>query len=454
MGAQVVQIPFTTLAGGNFTLPHTLGVVPGSVLFEMTSGGAVWFQKPTRFDANNLYLVASAGGLTGYAIVYASSSPSFLVPGQGNSTIQLQEVVDDASTLGDVAPALATGGVSMQPALSIANDVMQAIINGGPNGQPYNWKWNRYNLPVFYTNSLQQDYFIPGLVNLGWLESAWAVNINQTSVPKQNFPLEVDKDLLLTYQSGTYMAKISWLPNSMLETGTWGAPPLGPTPGYPSGQTTVAGPDLIGLQNPGPGVIYIQPVGTLVTPYNACSAITDPNGNLWVLTQYGTCGNTEPTWPSSPVYPTLRNPNLIATTVTDGSCIWTAINPKGQGMRISPVPPQSGVVWAIQAVGQMVAPRFFNLTQYLNPIPDAVEWAFKQGFFAECYRRNPDPKIRARYPQERQNWLEALDKTVKQYDREPDDFGFYVGPGGIIMDTGFGYNPVTPAQPWGPWTGW
>ena len=220
MGAQVVQIPFTTLAGGNFTLPHTLGVVPGSVIFEFTSSGSVWFQKPTRFDANNLYLVASGANVTGYAIVYATSSPSSLVPGQGNSTIQLQEVVDDASTLGDVAPALATGGVSMQPALSIANDVMQAIINGGPVGQPYNWKWNRYNLPVFYTNSLQQDYFIPGLVNLGWLESAWAVNINQTSVPKQNFPLEVDKDLLLTYQSGTYMAKISWLPNRNRDMGS------------------------------------------------------------------------------------------------------------------------------------------------------------------------------------------------------------------------------------------
>ena len=98
----------------------------------------------------------------------------------------------------------------MLPALSIANDVMQQMINGGPGAQPYNWKWNRYNLPVFYTNSLQQDYFIPGLNNIGWLESAWAVNINQTSVPKQNFPIEIDKDLLVTNNSGTYAAKASW----------------------------------------------------------------------------------------------------------------------------------------------------------------------------------------------------------------------------------------------------
>jgi hypothetical protein len=372
----------------------------------------------------------------------------------GNSTIQLQNVVDDASTLGDVAPALATGGLSQYPALSIANDVMQQLINGGPGGQPYNWKWNRYNLPILYTNSLQQDYFIPGLINIGWLESAWAVNINQTSVPKQNLPIEIDKDLLVTYMAGTYSGKICWIPNSMLNTGTWGAQPLGPTAGNPSGQTNVAGPNTTGQQNPGPGVIYTNPVGTLVTPYNATTAITDPNGNLWCLTTYGTCGATQPTWPDNPTFPTLRNPSTVATIVNDGTCVWTAINPSGQGIRIAPVPPQSGVVWAIQAVGQMVAPRFFSLNQYLNPIPDAWEWAFKQGFFAECYRRNPDPKIRARYPQEKQFWLESLDKAVRQSDREQDDFGFYVGAGNMIMDTGWGFNPITPAQPWGPWVGW
>jgi len=443
------QVAFTTTAPGNFTLPHNLGVIPGSVIFEFTTGGSVWFQSPLKWDANNLYLIASAPGISGYAVIFAGPGPAYLIPGQGNSTIQLQEVVDDASTLGDVAPALATGGFSMSPALSIANDVMQAIINGGPNAQPYNWKWNRYNLPPFVVNSLQQDYFIPGLINIGWLESAWAVDINQTSLPKQKIPLEVDKDLLVTYQQGASTGKVSWLPNSMLMTGTWGALPLGPTAQYPNGQTTLVGPNQSGQQNPGPNVVYTNPIGVLRTPYNATTAIKDPYGTLWCLTTYGTCGSVEPTWPIAPVYPTLRNPNLLATTVTDGTCVWTAINPFGQGIRISPLPPQAGIVWSIQIVGQMVAPRFFNLTQYLNPIPDTFEWAFKQGFFTQCFRRNPDPKIRARFPQEQQLWLEALDKAVRQADREPDDFGFYVT--NIIMDTGWGINPVTPALPFGPW---
>src|ERR1039458_183596 len=101
-----VMVPFTTTQPGPFTLPHSLGVVPGSVIIELTAGGAVWFQIP-MYDATNLYLVASDAGLTGYAVVFAGSSPTSSVPMiQGNSTIRLQEVVDDASTLGDVAPAL------------------------------------------------------------------------------------------------------------------------------------------------------------------------------------------------------------------------------------------------------------------------------------------------------------------------------------------------------------
>lgn len=372
--------------------------------------------------------------------------------GQNNSTIQLQEVIDDASSLGDVSPALATGGMSTAPALSIANDVMQFLVNGGPNGQPYNWKWNSFNCPTFTTISLQQDYFVPGLWQLGWIENAWAVYINQTSVPKQKLYLEARKDLEVTYYQTGYPGKIAWLPNSLLMTGTWGQHPLGPTANNPAGETTVAGPNQSGQQNPGPGVIYTNPANTLATPVNACTAITDPNGNLWALTTYGTCGNTQPTWPTNPTFPTYRNPTATTTTVTDGSCVWTAINPQGQGFRLSPIPPQTGVAWNIQVRGQIRAPRFFSPNQYLNPIPDDFEWAFKQGFFAECYRRNPDPKIRARYAQERQIWLEALDKAVKQQDRELDDFGFY--PQQMVMDTGFGINPINPALPFGPWTGW
>jgi hypothetical protein len=36
----------------------------------MTSGGAIWFQTPTMWDATNLYLVASAAGATAKVAVW------------------------------------------------------------------------------------------------------------------------------------------------------------------------------------------------------------------------------------------------------------------------------------------------------------------------------------------------------------------------------------------------
>jgi hypothetical protein len=57
-------------APGNNTVPHLLGRVPLSAIIQMTSGGAIWFQTPTRYDGTNLYLVASDAGVTGRVIVW------------------------------------------------------------------------------------------------------------------------------------------------------------------------------------------------------------------------------------------------------------------------------------------------------------------------------------------------------------------------------------------------
>ena len=354
-----------------------------------------------------------------------------------NSSLKLSVLVDDALVMGDLAPALATGGFSDAPALSIATDVMSAMVLGGPMGQPLNWKWNRINVPAFPTISYQQDY-LTSIVNLAWIESAWATNINMSSVIKQKVNLEVHRDLLVTYWQTGYPGKICWMQNDTLQTGVWGEHPFGPTAGNPSGETTSIGGNLTGIQNPGPGVIYTNPIGASPNgPINATTGITDPNGNLWLLTGWGTCGMTQPSWPTNPVYPTFNSPSTVATTVADGTCTWTAINPKGQGFRLNPIPPQTGIVWLIQPVCQARAVTFTSLNQTLDPIPDDYATYFKQGFFAQCYRRSPDPKVRAKFPDEWKLFLEALNKGVMAGQRETDDFGFY--PTNSIMQDNYGY---------------
>jgi hypothetical protein len=56
-------------ADGNFQVAHGLSGTPRLALIQMTSGGAIWFQS-TRYDATNIYLVASDASVTGKAEVW------------------------------------------------------------------------------------------------------------------------------------------------------------------------------------------------------------------------------------------------------------------------------------------------------------------------------------------------------------------------------------------------
>ncbi|SRR6266403_325695 len=71
------------------------------------------------------------------------------------SNITLQSIVDICQTYGDVEPVLNAGGHTQTVALSCANTVMNAIC-----AVPFPHKWNEFNIPPIYSNSLQQDYAV------------------------------------------------------------------------------------------------------------------------------------------------------------------------------------------------------------------------------------------------------------------------------------------------------
>jgi hypothetical protein len=358
----------------------------------------------------------------------------------GNSSIQIRTLVDDARTFPQYAPVLPTGGYSDQPALSITNDVMTTFLMGTPDGKPFNWKFNRILLPTFFLNSYQQDYLISGLVNVGWLEQAFAVYQSATVQPKNIRYMEVARDLMLTNAQTGNVAKACWMQVDTMEVGQWGVS---------------AALSALGLTNPGPGAVYTNPASLPSMPTNPITAVEDTFGNFWTLTQYGTCGSTNPFTSAvnaaGVVFPTLQNQSIVATTVNDGSVIWTAVNPKGQGIRISPQPPANGPVWNVNVVAQQRIPFFTALNQYINPVPDDYYAYFKQGFLAQCARRSVDAKVRATFDTEFKLWIQAMTNAVRQGDRERDDYGFV--PGSSIMDSGWAFNPVNPATPYGPWAG-
>jgi len=349
-----------------------------------------------------------------------------------NSTYKLQDILRDAQRNADCAPSLSTGGSSDQPILSIADDVMTALIQGGPNGESMNWKWNRLLVAPFPTITYQQDY-ATNTFNCAWLEYCWMVDVNSTMTPKRQIRLEVRTDLEESYIPGSWQAKICWLPNSQLKYGVWGEASLLNTDGQ---------------VNPGPGVVYTNPVGTAgLTPVNPITQVFDAaTGTYWVVTTYGTCGNTAPVWNPTPTYPSVANPAAVASTVTDGTTVWTAINPDGQGWRLSPVPSQTSVVWLIHPVAQKYPVRFMSLSQSLDPVPDNFVSYFKAGVFAMCHGRNPDMKIRKKYEMEYQMWLKSLDLAAKAGQRETQDYGFI--PGGACMDVSGGSWVTSAAWPY------
>lgn len=73
----------------------------------------------------------------------------------GLSTVQVQHLVDEAQTYGDLEPVINAAGFTQVVALSVANTVMNAIC-----AVPFPHKWNEFIIPPIYTNSFQQDYAV------------------------------------------------------------------------------------------------------------------------------------------------------------------------------------------------------------------------------------------------------------------------------------------------------
>jgi hypothetical protein len=330
-----------------------------------------------------------------------------------NSTTTLSKITQFCKTFPDLAPVIQTpaGGVSNEPALTIGSDVMTEIIS-----QAFNWKWNRFMLPVFYTNGFQQDYAVPGIVNLGWLEHGVLIDINNTALPKPMWPLEVVRGLEFTSTQYGRPGQICWLPNDQLYYATWGA--------------TNTGNATIGL-NPGPLMVIGTPLGVSAAPINPILQVQDSFGNLWVVTTFGTTGATNPFITNlTPVYPTSQNPTATATTVLDGSVTWTAVNPKGMGIRCNPMPPQTGIVYQFYVAAQFRAFAFSNgpftaLSQTIEPVPDDFAKYFRDGFNAMAYAHSQDPRVRGKYNDMYNNWMKSLNDARRQTDRERDNAGFY-----------------------------
>lgn len=297
----------------------------------------------------------------------------------GNSTIKLRDVYNVIAAKGIPDPRGGPSGYGDALALECANEVMADMVC-----ERYNWKWNRATAEPFYTNSFQQDY--PQLAQtagpIGWGEDGDVIQVNNTSMPKPMTNIKWRRGLSRTNVSRWWPENVCWMYNSELTLGVW----------------------------PGADVTYYPLLGNgAPAGQNPWLNMVDANGNILIVTTFGTTGSTAPVLPAD---------SDEGATVTDGSVVWTCVSPTSQGFRVDRLPSAAGPTLEIRPYYQLDPPRFADMTQTLDPIPNSYSRFFFRGLQAQCLMNSPNPGDAKRGQEMLEAWRESLLDSKKQGDRE------------------------------------
>jgi len=301
----------------------------------------------------------------------------------GNSTITLESVYDAICAKGIPDPRLNASGFGDTLAVELGNQTRADFIC-----ERFNWKFNRAIAEPFYTNSWQQDYPQPaqpkGLI--GWGEDCDLIDINNTTRPLPLWNISWRRQLSRTSVSVWRPSQIAWMYNKDMAIGVW----------------------------PGAGVTYYPLVTTGPQSQNPWMNMTDSNGNILIVTTFGTTGTTAPVLPED---------SDEGATVTDGTVVWTCVSPDSQGFRVDKLPNATGPTYKILPYYQIEPPVFTALSDTLDPIPDSYSRAFYRGLECECLIASPNPQDMKRGQDAKAAWLNALANGMKQGDRELNVYG-------------------------------
>jgi hypothetical protein len=347
------------------------------------------------------------------------------------STLTLQSIADDIKSYPELNPLFGAGGWTQRPFMNVANDVMQRIL-----AQSLDWKWNRGYVPSILTVALQQDY-VTQVTDLGWLESAWRIDINNSTnngnlAPKPIFTMESVRDLGQTSYQGIPF-NVSYIPNSLAFMGQWFA---NTSYGCGYGQSMTPMTPIQQFIDGNGNILFINSTVlglNINSPGFTTGPITLPPGS-----PYGISGSIKP---SAPIGASA------GTTVLDGTVTWTVANPNGYAMRLAPLPAFSGLAWLIIPVYQRKPPTLTSLLQTIAPIPDEYAYLLRQGMIAMLYEHAGSKMAGESYAK----WEEALMMALRGADRERDDTSFY--PSESMMGGGpYKYGmPIGPAWPFDYW---
>lgn len=351
-----------------------------------------------------------------------------------NNSLTVQTLVNEMRSYPEFIPVLGASGYSQYPAITIANDLMQRIL-----AETMDWKWNRAYIPGILTVALQQDY-VTQCTNMGWLEMAWRLDINNNTnsgnrAPKPIFPMEAVRDLDQSSWQNV-PDQISYIPNTLAVMGQW-FPNTVYGCGYGVAQVPIT--PIQQFVDVNGNILYIDSTVlnlSLNSPGYQTTAIVLPSPP----SPYGTSGSVEPAAPANAT---------PGTRVQDGTVVWTVADPNGVAMRVNPLPAYSGLAWLITPVYQVQAPIITRLQDSISPIPPDLNYLFRRGFKAMLYEHAGSKMAGEAYAK----WEEDLITSVRAADRQTESFG--MTPMQSIMGSPYGGNgySIGPAWPFsvGPW---
>lgn len=350
------------------------------------------------------------------------------------SSVTLQDVINYARSFSEVNPVLPAGGFSYEPALTFANDVLQKIL-----AQGLNWRWNASYVPLFISNSLQQDY-VTNLTDIGWLTSAFRIDINNNTntgnlCPKPLFLIETNRDMGITPYQGN-PSLVCFIPNTQATFGVWN-----PNTTYTCGYGIAGAPanPIFQIVDANNNILFldtsIMNLNPFVPGYNGTPlSIPVPNPFNSDGTSTGVSGST------APILPPNSPPG---TTVQDGTLTWTVANPSGYALRFNPLPAEGGFVWLFQVVYQRRAPKFTSIQQTISPVPDDLAYLFREGFLAKCLQHANSPRA----PMQYQMWEEQIQQAIRAGEREEQAWSMFPDTS-MSGDSVLGpFYPVGPASP-------
>lgn len=301
----------------------------------------------------------------------------------GNSTKSIQSVYDTIVAKGVPDPRMNASGYGDTLALELASQVLAELIC-----DRYNWKWNRATATPFLTNSWQQDY--PQLAQaagpIGWGEDCDEIDINNSVMPKPLWNIKWRRGLSRTNTNSWRPMQICWMYNNELTLGFW----------------------------PGADVVYSPLLTQTAQLQNPLMSMRDANGNILIVTGFGTTGTTAPQ---------LAANSAEGATVDDGSVVWTCVSPTSQGFRLDVLPSATGPAYQLIPYYQLDPPVIISYDQMINPVPDSFSRFFYRGLESECLIASPNPADKSRGEAAKVAWLNALLDSKRQGDRELNVYG-------------------------------